>query len=132
MYRLLPSLIVPDGHPEGFSMVLIGMNTLEPLYERYTSSDISNFQPTAKGYSAVLKLLQLKHQQSQLGRVGSVKLLSQTSVLIPSGQTIVLEGSARIDSPTTVQWAVIEHPVSSLPGGLCVQSCHHIPNSCSL
>lgn len=114
------ALIVRDGHLEG---LLIGMNTLEPLYERYTSSDISNFQPTAQGYSAVLKLLQLKHQQSQLGRVGSVKLLSQTPVLIPSGQTIVLEGSARIDNPTIVQWAVIEHPISPLPGGLCIQSC---------
>ncbi|KAG1939020.1 interleukin-1 receptor accessory protein-like 1-A [Pimephales promelas] len=117
------ALVVPDGHPEGSSVVLIGMNTLEPLYEQYIRSDISNFQPRTQGYCAVLKLLQLKHQQNQVGRAGTVKLLSQTPVLIPSGQTIVLEGSARIDSPTTVQWAVIEHPRSSLPGGLCVQSC---------
>lgn len=117
------ALVVPDGHSEGSSIVLVGMNTLEPLYEQYTSSDISNFQPMTQGYCAVLKLLQLKYQLSKLGRAGSVKLLSQTPVLIPSGQTIVLEGSARIDSPTTVQWAVIEHPISPLPGGLCVQNC---------
>uniref|UniRef100_A0A672QH40 ribonuclease H n=1 Tax=Sinocyclocheilus grahami TaxID=75366 RepID=A0A672QH40_SINGR len=117
------ALVVPDAHSGGSSPVLIGMNTLEPLYERYVSSDTSGFQPTAQGYCAVLKLLQLKHQQDQVGRTGVVRLLSQTPVLIPAGQTIVLEGSARVDSSFIVQWAVIEHPKSPLPGGLCVQSC---------
>lgn len=117
------ALVVPDAHPGGFSPVLIGMNTLEPLYERYISSDNSSFQPIAQGYCAVLKLLQLKHQQNQVGRTGIVSLLSQKPVLISAGQTIVLEGSAKVDGSSIVQWAVIEHPTSPLPGGLCVQSC---------
>ncbi|KAK7906795.1 hypothetical protein WMY93_015407 [Mugilogobius chulae] len=117
------ALVVPDAHLDCPSPVLIGMNTLEPLYEQYLSSDVSNFQPAAQGYCAVLKLLQLNYQQSQEGNAGTVRLLSQTPVLVPAGQTVVLEGSARLDNPSAVQWAVVEHPTSPLPGGLCVQSC---------
>ncbi|KAK7886001.1 hypothetical protein WMY93_025622 [Mugilogobius chulae] len=117
------ALVVPDAHLDCPSPVLIGMNTLEPLYEQYLSSDVSNFQPVAQGYCAVLKLLQLNYQQSQEGTAGTVRLLGQTPVLVPAGQTVVLEGSARLDNPSAVQWAVVEHPTSPLPGGLCVQSC---------
>lgn len=49
--------------------------------------------------------------------------LSQNPVSIPAGQTIVLESSAKVDTPITAKWAIIEHPSSALPGGLCVQSC---------
>lgn len=117
------ALVVPDARPGGSSPVLVGMNTLEPLYEQHHNSYQPEFQPTAQGYKAVLKILQLKHQQSQMGSAGSVGLLSKTPVLVPAGQTIVLEGSARFDSPAADQWAIIEHPPSPLPGGLCVQSC---------
>lgn len=117
------ALVIPDAHPECPSPVLIGMNTLEPLYEQHYNSDQSEFQPSAQGYKAVLKLLQLRHRQSQVGNAGSVRLLSKTPVLVPAGQTIVLEGSIGNATPATDQWALIEHPVSPLPGGLYVQSC---------
>ncbi|XP_013856223.1 uncharacterized protein LOC106512073, partial [Austrofundulus limnaeus] len=109
------------------------MNTLEPLYEQHLGSDHVNFMPFAQGYRAVLKLLQLKHQQNKSGNAGICRLLSTTPVLVPAGQTMVLEGSVKITPPSASKWAIIEHPSSSLPGGLCVQSClitlpQHSPN----
>ncbi|XP_023191351.1 peroxisomal trans-2-enoyl-CoA reductase isoform X3 [Xiphophorus maculatus] len=117
------ALVVPDTSPDRPSNVLIGMNTLEPLYEQHLSSNHVQFQSMAQGYRAVLKLLQLRHQQNQLGNAGTVRLLSTTPVLISPGQTIVLEGSVKNASPSANKWAIVEHPSSPLPGGLCVQSC---------
>lgn len=117
------ALVVPDIRPASPSSVLIGMNTLEILYTHYLDSDVTTFQPNADGYRAVLKLLELRHQQNQTGRAGVVRLMSQNPVLIPAGHTIVLESSAKVDTPSAAQWAIVEHPASSLPGGLCVQNC---------
>ncbi|XP_027866831.1 uncharacterized protein LOC114140802 isoform X1 [Xiphophorus couchianus] len=117
------ALVVPDTSPDRPSDVLIGMNTLEPLYEQHLSGNHVQFQPMAQGYRAVLKLLQLKHQQNQSGNAGTVRLLSTTPVLISPGQTIVLEGSVKNTPPSADKWAIVEHPSSPLPGGLCVQSC---------
>lgn len=126
------ALVVPDTSPNRPSNVLIGMNTLEPLYEQHLGSDQVHFQPFAQGYRAVLKLLQLRHQQYKSGYAGNCRLLSTTPVLIPAGQTIVLEGSVKIAPPSGDKLAIIEHPSSPLPRGLCVQSClitlpHHSP-----
>lgn len=117
------ALVVPDASPDGPSNILIGMNTLEPLYEQHLVSDHVNFMPFAKGYQAVLKLLQLRHQQNKSGNIGICRLLSTTPVLISAGQTIVLEGSVKITPSSAEKWVLIEHPSSPLPGGLCVQSC---------
>ncbi|KAE8277205.1 hypothetical protein D5F01_LYC24951 [Larimichthys crocea] len=54
------ALVVPDVAAHQ-SPVLIGMNTLEPLYNQHTGSEYANFQPTAHSYKAVLKLLQICH-----------------------------------------------------------------------
>lgn len=48
------ALVVPDSSP---ASVLIGMNTLEPLYSQYLQSDCINSPPVSGGYRAVLKLL---------------------------------------------------------------------------
>lgn len=116
------ALVVPDVRPEIQSQVLIGMNTLEPLYEQYLGSEVSNFKPATHGYRAVLQLLQLKHQQSQ-GPSEGVGLLSEVPVAVPASQTVVVEGSVRALTPSAGEWALLEHPVTSLPGGLCVRSC---------
>ncbi|KAM9741694.1 uncharacterized protein ACNS7B_012695 isoform 3-T11 [Menidia menidia] len=117
------ALVVPDTSPDRPSNVLIGMNTLEPLYEQHLGGNHVQFQPMGQGYRAVLKLLQLKHQQNQSGNAGTVRLLSTTPVLISPGQTIVLEGSVKNTLPSADKWVIVEHPSSPLPGGLCVQSC---------
>uniref|UniRef100_A0A3P9ITK5 Gypsy retrotransposon integrase-like protein 1 n=1 Tax=Oryzias latipes TaxID=8090 RepID=A0A3P9ITK5_ORYLA len=117
------ALIVPDVHANTSSPVLIGMNTLEVLYHKYLDSDCNTYQPKAYGYKVVLKSLELRHNQTQARKTGVVRLQSPTPVLIQAGQTKVLEGSAKMDATSTSKWAIIEHPSSILPGGLCVQSC---------
>lgn len=74
------ALVVPDAGAHQ-SPVLIGMNTLEPLYDQYIQSEFANFQPTAHGYKAVLKLLQIGYNQQQVGNDGVVRLASKTPVL---------------------------------------------------
>ncbi|XP_033182627.1 uncharacterized protein LOC113168680 [Anabas testudineus] len=117
------ALVVPDVHPDSPSPVLIGMNTFQVLYAQYISSEFNTFQPCAHGYQAVLKLLELWYQKSQVGRTGVVQLNNCMLTLVNAGHTAVLEGFAKIDTPSAVTWALIEHPSSPLPGGLCVQSC---------
>lgn len=113
------ALIVPDVRPESQSSVLIGMNTLEALYTQY-DNDNCTFLPTLFGYRAVLKVLQVRHQQNQ---EGTIRLVSKTPVLIPAGQTIVVDGTVELPVPSRGQCALIEHSLAPLPGGLCVASC---------
>lgn len=115
-------LVVPDAHPDVPATALIGMNTLEPLYETYLGRN-STFQPSTQGYRAVLKTLQLTHQQKDKGNMGVVRLLGKAPVRVPAGRTIVIEGSAKVSSPSSSQSVLLQHPASTLPGGLCVSSC---------
>ncbi|XP_061895853.1 uncharacterized protein LOC133645081 isoform X1 [Entelurus aequoreus] len=115
------ALVVPDDKAHQ-SQVLIGMNTLEPLYNHHLGSDFSNFQPTANGYRAVLQLLQIRHQQQQKGCDGVVRLASKSPVLIPAGRTTVVDGSIPTNMLSPGQWALVEHSASPLPGGLCVKN----------
>lgn len=116
------ALVVPDVR-DGPSSVLIGMNTLEPLYTQYKASEFSSFQPAASGYGAVLKLLQLRYNQQQVGSEGVVRLASKVPVSIPAGHTTVVEGSVHTITSCSDQWALVEHPTTPLPGGLCVRNC---------
>lgn len=115
------ALVVPDVGAHQ-SPVLIGMNTLEPLYNQYMESEYTNFQPTAHGYKAVLKLLQIRHQQQQVGSDGVVRLASKTPICIPAGHTTLIDGSIHTSMLSPGQWALVEHPASPLPGGLCVRN----------
>ena len=117
------ALVVPDVQSGFQSHVLIGMNTLEPLYDEHLKSDTANFKPAKHGYRAVLQLLQLRHQQTQGPSEGVVRLASKSPVIVPAGHTMVLEGSVRINPPSAGDWALVEQPSTPLPGGLCVQSC---------
>lgn len=114
------ALITPDVRPGFPSSILVGMNTLEVLYDQFQQSD-SVFQPSSHGFRTVLHTLKLTcHRNSD--NIGVVTLLSKTPVLVPAGHTVVVEGSAKVFAPTS-QYAVIQHPDSGLPGGLCVSSC---------
>ncbi|KAK7882794.1 hypothetical protein WMY93_028968 [Mugilogobius chulae] len=95
------ALVVPDVSPDSPTPVLIGMNTLESLYCQYLNSDVPNFQPSAHGYRAVLKLLQIRHKQQEAGSDGVVRLASKVPVLVPAGHTTVVDGSlhASVSSP---------------------------------
>ncbi len=115
------ALVVPDTHTSNQSSILIGMNTLEVLYEQFLNSH-SIFQPQSNGYRAVLKMLELHHQKTEAGNIGVVHSPSKTPLLIPAHQTVVLEGSARVSCPSSGSWAIVEHPQSSLPAGLFVKT----------
>uniref|UniRef100_A0A8C1X488 ribonuclease H n=1 Tax=Cyprinus carpio TaxID=7962 RepID=A0A8C1X488_CYPCA len=116
------ALIVPDVRPGFPTSILIGMNTLETLYYQFRQSDNSSFQPNVSSYRAVLQTLQVTYQQSCSGHLGFVTLLSKSSVLVTVGHTVLLKGSAKVSAPAS-QYAVVQHPDSGLPGGLCVSSC---------
>ncbi|KAK7912833.1 hypothetical protein WMY93_013044 [Mugilogobius chulae] len=83
----------------------------------------ASYQPTRHGYRAVLQLLQLRHQQTQEGSEGVVRLADKSPVTIPAGHTLVLEGSVHVKSPAGT-CALVEQPTTMpMPGGLCVKSC---------
>ncbi|CAJ1059671.1 Retrovirus-related Pol polyprotein from transposon 412 [Xyrichtys novacula] len=115
-------LVVPNIRPNVQSPVLTGINTMEPLYSQCMESEVAGFQPAAHGYRAILKLLQVRHQQQQAGSDGVVRLASKSPVLIPDGQTTVVNGPIHACISAPVQWALVEHPTSPLPGGLCDQN----------
>lgn len=117
------ALVIPDTRPGFQSQVLIGMNTLEPLYEHHLRSECASYKPTQQGYRAVLQLLQLRHQQIQGPSDAVVRLASKVPVQIPAGCTMVLKGSFQADPLPTGKCALIEPPATSLPGGLCVKNC---------
>lgn len=115
------ALVVPDVDGRQ-SPVLIGMNTLEPLYRQHVESKFTNFQPTTNGYRTVLSLLQIRHRQQQVENDGVVRLSSKAPVSVPAGHTVVTTGPIHTSLPPPGQWALVEHPVTSLPGGLIVRN----------
>lgn len=72
--------------------MLIGTNTLDVLYEMYCETASETQQPTARGYKAVLKVLELRQRQSKDANLGLVKMHGKDPQLVPAGQTVVLEG----------------------------------------
>uniref|UniRef100_A0A8C7YJX3 Gypsy retrotransposon integrase-like protein 1 n=1 Tax=Oryzias sinensis TaxID=183150 RepID=A0A8C7YJX3_9TELE len=117
------ALVVPDSQTETQSQVLIGMNTLEQLYDQHLHSDHANFQPATYDYKVVLDILQLRHQQTQLGSKGVARLSSKTPVVIPAGHTVVVEGAIQTNAPPAGCCVLMEHPATPIAGGLCVMSC---------
>ncbi|CAJ1057667.1 unnamed protein product [Xyrichtys novacula] len=118
------ALVVPDVHAASDSLILIGTNTLDVLYEMYIESASETQQPTAQGYKAVLKVLELRHRQSKDGNLGLVKLHGKGAQLVPAGQTVVLEGCVAVSRFANEKSVVLDHPSSSsLPGGLLVKPC---------
>lgn len=117
------ALVVPDVRPGFPTSVLIGMNTLEAVYDQFCTSDSSTLQPSSYGYKVVLQALQLTCQRDSNTNIGLVTLCSKTPVVIPAGCTVVIEGSAKVSAPRTSKCAVIQHPVTGLPNALCVSSC---------
>lgn len=54
------ALVVPDVRAASQSLVLIGTNTLDVLYETYLDVTLDMQPPTSNGYKAVLKILELR------------------------------------------------------------------------
>ena len=116
------ALVVPDNRPEFQSQILIGMNTLDPLYEHHVESKRASFNPFQHGYRAVLKLLQFRHRQSQEASDNVVRLSGKSPVRVPARSTMVLHGSCRPNSMPASRNALIGPPSTPIPGGLCVKN----------
>lgn len=115
------ALVVPDIHTASHSLVLDGTNTIDVLYETYCDTPEAQ-QPTAPGYKAVLKILELRQQQNKDGNLGLVKMHGKSPQMVPAGHTVVLEGCVTVNGFTNEKSTVLEHPsLSSLPGGLLVK-----------
>lgn len=112
------ALVVPDVKSMQ-SLMLIGTNTLDVLYERCLEGGLQINHSLPHGYRAVLKILELRHNQFHHG---VIRMHGRSPQTIPPGGTVVLEGtSANCFSQNAV---LVEHPSSfSLPGSLIVRSC---------
>lgn len=84
------ALIVRDVPTASQSLVLIGTNTLDVLYETYYDTTTDMQPSTSHGYKAVLKILELRHKQSRDGSRGLVTMHGKDPQLIPAGNSKVL------------------------------------------
>lgn len=110
------ALIVPDTRSNSCVPVLIGTNTLDPLYEQFCDGDPLESNAYC-GYQQVLKTLQLRQRQNSKGQIGVVRLGRHESGIVPAGQKAVLEGFVCGSEAYNEKWAVLEEPsISSLPG----------------
>ncbi len=117
------ALIVPDTRSNSSIPVLIGTNTLDPLYEEYCDDNPLR-STTFCGYAQVLRTLQLRHQQRFGGRLGLVKLRGSIPATIPAGEKVILQGVAGARTVTNESWVLLEPPsMSSLPGGIFTDCC---------
>lgn len=117
------ALVVPDNRSNSSIQVLIGTNTLDPLYEEYCDDDTLQ---TAKlcGYAQVLKALQTRHQQYSSGTLGHVRLRGSTPEVIPAGQKVLLQGFVGARAVCSEEWALLEESsLSNLPGGIFIDRC---------
>lgn len=115
------ALVVPDSGTSGYQ-VLIGTNTLDVVYDMYTAANPASYHPVPNGYRMVLKVLQLRQEQSHDSNMGLVKMQGRDRKVIPAGATVVLEGVVSVKEFHTERSALMEYPsLSSMPGGLLVK-----------
>lgn len=116
------ALVVPNVRGNSQSFVLIGTNTMDVLYDKYSDDESTDYQPAHYGYQAVIKVLKLRRRQAS-DSYGMVKIQGKKPEVIPAGKTVVIEGMAVAKNFQSEKTVVVEHPSSSsMPGGLIVQS----------
>ncbi|KAJ8002804.1 hypothetical protein DPEC_G00162780 [Dallia pectoralis] len=117
------ALVVPDSGTSGYQ-ILVGTNTLDVAYGVCREKSQATYHPVPNGYRTVLKVLQLRQEQSHDSDIGLVRMQGRDRKLIPAGGTVVLEGVASVKGFHTERSALIGYPSSSsLPGGLLVKPC---------
>ena len=118
------ALIVPDIRSNSDTPLLIGTNTLDPLYELLCESPLPNHQFSSYGYQQVLKTLEVRKKQADSGKIGLVTLKGRTQEVLPANQKLLLEGFVGANQAKSELWALLEQPTtSSLPGGVFVDCC---------
>lgn len=117
------ALIVPDLRSNSDIPLLIGTNTLDPLYDLHCES-LPHCQSIPYGYQQVLKTLEIRKKQAGNGKIGRVKLKGRTQDVLPANQKALFEGFVCSNHSEPEQWALLEQPTSSsLPGGVFVDCC---------
>lgn len=115
------ALVVPDHRTNVHVPLLIGTNTLDPLYEKCASIQDKNEKHQTKNchLSPLMKNLYNRFKVNQQnGQLGTVKLQSKKSVIIRAGEREALNGYARHVPVVTDMTLLVEPPPSSLPAGL--------------
>lgn len=117
------ALIVPDLCSNDNIPLLIGTNTLDPLYELHCET-LPRCPAIPYGYRQVLKTFEVKKKEAGDGKIGMVKLKGQPQHVLPVNQKTLLEGFVCSNYTDQEQWALLEQPAtSSLPGGVFVDCC---------
>lgn len=115
------ALVVPDHRSNTDIPLLIGTNTLDPLYEKCApilnkcgEKNIRNHcSPIVRHLCHRFRI----HQQN--GKVGAVKLQSKKCITVPAGGRVALTGYARNVHVASEGTLLVESPSqSALPGGL--------------
>lgn len=90
------ALVVPDVNSHNQSLVLIGTNTLDVLYEQHSNANSPTYQPSSFGYRVVLRTLETRRKKNTNGVLGHVRLKSKVPEVMAAGQTVVVEGSVAV------------------------------------
>lgn len=118
------ALVVPDIRSNSDTPLLIGTNTLDPLYEHLCESTLPDFKVLPYGYQQVLKTLASRKRQTDSGKIGLVKLRGRTQKVLLANQKLLLEGFVHASHAKPEQCAITEQPTTcSLPGGVFVDCC---------
>lgn len=118
------ALVIPHLRAAIHEQVLIGTNTLDALYANFQEGpNCSTFQPLPYGYRAVLNILHRRQESSARSILGCIKMVGKTPEVVPSGQSVVLEGMACVSNAHSENYVLLEQPSSSsLPSGLLVSA----------
>lgn len=118
------ALIIPDLRSNSDVPLLIGTNTLDPLYDQCCDEFSLSHNSSCYGYRRVLRTLQLRKKQATSGELGFLKLRGREQAVLPAKQRVPLEGYMCVNSVNTEKCALIEQPSrSTLPGGVFVDCC---------
>lgn len=103
--------------------MLVGINTLDVLFNLYTETDLTSRQPLPYGYKVVLKMIDLRWKRAINNHQGIVKKNGDTLQVIPAGETVVVKGVSLVRGFQDERAVVIRYPSSSsFPCGLLVKS----------
>lgn len=67
------ALVVPDFSSNTDTPLLIGTNTLDPIYEQYGKEPLHHLESFPYGYRQVLRTLMVRKKQADSGTIGLVK-----------------------------------------------------------
>ncbi len=115
------ALVVPDHKTNVDVPLLIGTNKLDPLYEKCALVQGESVKHRTKDSHGSPLLKHLYHRfkiNQQNGRVGTVKLQSKKSVIIPAGERVALTGYTRHVPVARDTTLLVEPSKSRLPAGL--------------